>query len=99
MNSVRKTIQITPRFSAIIRKMGDKKDSQGSAGAIREAGGAFGKMEVAHEEEYFYKQRQQQLKELKDKKVGVEEFHEKSIQDHEEAIQRHKEAINQIRKK
>lgn len=27
----------------------------GKAGAIREAGGAFGKMEVAREEEYFYK--------------------------------------------
>jgi ATPase inhibitor, mitochondrial len=28
----------------------------GSGGSIRDAGGAFGKMEVAHEEEYFYKQ-------------------------------------------
>lgn len=27
----------------------------GKAGAIREAGGAFGKMEVAREEEFFYK--------------------------------------------
>lgn len=36
--------------------MSDKKPSQGSAGAIREAGGSFGKMEIAHEEEYFYKQ-------------------------------------------
>ena len=36
--------------------MSDKKGETGSAGAIREAGGAFGKMEIAHEEEYFYKQ-------------------------------------------
>lgn len=28
----------------------------GGGGSIREAGGSFGKMEVAHEEEYFYKQ-------------------------------------------
>lgn len=28
----------------------------GGGGSIREAGGAFGKMEAAHEEEYFYKQ-------------------------------------------
>jgi hypothetical protein len=28
----------------------------GTGGSIRDAGGAFGKMEVAHEEEYFYKQ-------------------------------------------
>lgn len=27
----------------------------GKAGAIREAGGAFGKIEVAREAEYFYK--------------------------------------------
>lgn len=27
----------------------------GKAGAIREAGGAFGKIEVAREEEFFYK--------------------------------------------
>lgn len=27
----------------------------GGGGSIREAGGSFGKMEAAHEEEYFYK--------------------------------------------
>lgn len=36
--------------------MGDKKPTTGSAGAIKAAGGGFAKMEVAHEEEYFYKQ-------------------------------------------
>lgn len=35
--------------------MGDKKGETGSAGAIRAAGGAFAKMEQAHEEEYFFK--------------------------------------------
>lgn len=43
------------------RMMGAKKGgndgSQMSAGAIKEAGGAFAKLEVAHEEEYFYKAR------------------------------------------
>lgn len=33
---------------------GGGKES-GSSGAIREAGGTFGKMEVAREEEYFYR--------------------------------------------
>lgn len=28
----------------------------GGGGSIRSAGGSFGAMEVAHEEEYFYKQ-------------------------------------------
>lgn len=36
--------------------MSDKKPSSDSAGAIRAAGGSFAKMEIAHEEEYFYKQ-------------------------------------------
>lgn len=35
--------------------MSDKKDGHDNAGAIRAAGGAFAKMEIAHEEEYFYK--------------------------------------------
>lgn len=30
--------------------MGDKPESTGRAGAIREAGGAFAKLEIAHEE-------------------------------------------------
>ena len=36
--------------------MSDKKGESGSAGSIRAAGGSFAKMEIAHEEEYFYKQ-------------------------------------------
>ncbi|XP_058118868.1 ATPase inhibitor A, mitochondrial [Anopheles ziemanni] len=37
----------------------------GGGGSIREAGGSFGKMEAAHEEEYFYKQQREQLAKLK----------------------------------
>lgn len=36
--------------------MSDKKPGSDNAGAIRAAGGAFAKMEIAHEEEYFYHQ-------------------------------------------
>ncbi|XP_058063249.1 ATPase inhibitor A, mitochondrial [Anopheles bellator] len=39
----------------------------GGGGSIREAGGSFGKMEAAHEEEYFYKQQREQLQQLKTK--------------------------------
>lgn len=39
----------------------------GGGGTIREAGGSFGKMEAAHEEEYFYKQQREQLQKLKTK--------------------------------
>lgn len=35
--------------------MSDQNPSHDSAGAIRAAGGGFAKMEIAHEEEYFYK--------------------------------------------
>lgn len=78
--------------------MGDKKPSTDSAGSIRAAGGGFAKMEVAHEEEYFYKQRQEQLHQLKEKQMSEEQFREKAIKDHEQAIKRHQEAISQIRK-
>jgi hypothetical protein len=36
--------------------MSDSKNTPDSAGSIRSAGGGFAKMEIAHEEEYFYKQ-------------------------------------------
>ncbi|EDW08521.1 ATPase inhibitor mai-2, mitochondrial [Drosophila mojavensis] len=39
----------------------------GAGGSIREAGGSFGKMEAAREEEFFYKQQKEQLKNLKTK--------------------------------
>ncbi|XP_061388038.1 ATPase inhibitor A, mitochondrial [Musca vetustissima] len=39
----------------------------GGGGTIREAGGSFGKMEAAREEEFFYKQQKEQLKNLKTK--------------------------------
>ncbi|XP_062563885.1 ATPase inhibitor A, mitochondrial [Armigeres subalbatus] len=43
----------------------------GGGGTIREAGGSFGKMEAAHEEEYFYKQQREQLQKLKPKTDGA----------------------------
>lgn len=36
--------------------MSDKKNDGAAAGSIRAGGGGFARMEVAHEEEYFYKQ-------------------------------------------
>ncbi|XP_053679582.1 ATPase inhibitor A, mitochondrial-like [Anopheles nili] len=43
----------------------------GGGGTIREAGGSFGKMEAAHEEEYFYKQQREQLAKLKSNTEGT----------------------------
>jgi len=39
--------------------------SGGSGGAVREAGGAFGKLEAAREEEYFHRRNLEQLKKLR----------------------------------
>ncbi|CRL00545.1 CLUMA_CG013806, isoform A [Clunio marinus] len=97
MNSIRKTSQFAPRLSSFIRQMSDSKPTPDSAGAIRAAGGGFAKMEVAHEEEYFYKMRQDQLHQLKEKQMSEHQFREKAIKDHEQAIQRHKEAISGLK--
>lgn len=41
--------------NSIFRMMGVKPQDHDASGSIRSAGGSFAKMEVAHEEEYFYK--------------------------------------------
>ncbi|KAI5631793.1 mitochondrial ATPase inhibitor, IATP domain-containing protein [Phthorimaea operculella] len=71
----------------------------GGGGAIREAGGAFGKMEAAREDEYFYKKQKEQLANMKnhlDKEIA---FHQEQIKRHEEAIRRHKATMVDMDKK
>ncbi|XP_077990381.1 ATPase inhibitor mai-2, mitochondrial-like [Glandiceps talaboti] len=68
----------------------------GSGGAVREAGGSFGKMEAAHEEQYFRKLQAQQLKSLKHQHDEEIEHHEAAIRRHSEAITRHKKRMQQI---
>ena len=41
----------------------------GSGGSVRDAGGAFGKMEAAREDEYFYKKQKEQLQVRRLKKI------------------------------
>ncbi|XP_052823011.1 ATPase inhibitor mai-1, mitochondrial isoform X2 [Octopus bimaculoides] len=65
----------------------------GSGGSIREAGGAFGKMEAAREEEFFKRLEKQQLAMLKKQIHEDIDFHESQIKIHEEAIKRHKKKI------
>uniref|UniRef100_A0A1A9UQT2 ATP synthase F1 subunit epsilon n=1 Tax=Glossina austeni TaxID=7395 RepID=A0A1A9UQT2_GLOAU len=62
----------------------------GGGGTIREAGGSFGKMEAAREEEYFYKKQLEQLERLKNDQIHQAEYHHQQIKEHEEAIERHK---------
>ncbi|KAK9888433.1 hypothetical protein WA026_000681 [Henosepilachna vigintioctopunctata] len=73
---------------------GDGKGG-GGEGSIREAGGAFGKMQAAREEEYFYKKQKEQLKNLKSNLKNEIEFHEEQIKRHQEAIDRHKKTMDE----
>uniref|UniRef100_A0A1L8E1P8 ATP synthase F1 subunit epsilon n=1 Tax=Nyssomyia neivai TaxID=330878 RepID=A0A1L8E1P8_9DIPT len=70
----------------------------GGGGSIREAGGSFGKMEAAREEEYFYKKQKAQLQKLKDNQLDQAKFHEEQIKEHEAALQRHKEFLKNMKK-
>jgi len=66
--------------------------SGGSDGAIREAGGAFGKREAAQEEQYFRKLQQEQLK-------GLKSHLDEEVAHHEEEIKRHQERIKSLKDK
>ncbi|XP_046593112.1 ATPase inhibitor mai-2, mitochondrial-like isoform X1 [Neodiprion lecontei] len=70
----------------------------GGGGSIREAGGSFGKMEAAREDQYFYNQQKEQLKNLRDGLHDEISFHEEQIKRHQEAIERHKARIGKMEK-
>ncbi|XP_073251332.1 uncharacterized protein [Porites lutea] len=70
----------------------------GGGGDIRSAGGAFGKMEHAHEEQYFRKLEQEKLKEMKEHLEESMSYHEKEIKHHEDAIRRHRKAMDKHQK-
>lgn len=69
------------------------------AGSIRQAGGAFGKMEAAHEEEYFRRKQFEALQKLHSDQIHQVEFHKTQISEHEAAIKRHQEFIDNLQKK
>jgi len=68
----------------------------GSGGSIREAGGAFGKMEVAQEEMYFRKQNEKLLQGMKDDLASEIEFHEEQIKAHTEALAQKKARLGNL---
>ncbi|CAH2050005.1 unnamed protein product, partial [Iphiclides podalirius] len=68
----------------------------GTGGAIRDAGGSFGKMQAAREDEYFYKKQKEQIASMKgmiDQEVA---FHKDQIKRHEDAIRRHLEQKDKL---
>ncbi|VDM49741.1 unnamed protein product [Toxocara canis] len=70
--------------------------SGGTGGTIRDAGGAFGKMEVAREEQYFRNLQKEQLKALREHLRQEIEHHEVLAKTHEDAIERHKKRIAEL---
>lgn len=68
----------------------------GSGGTIRDAGGAYGKLEAAREEEYFHKLKQAQLKALKQQLVRETAHHEEQAKHHQDVIERHKKRIREL---
>ncbi|XP_015434888.1 PREDICTED: uncharacterized protein LOC107190577 [Dufourea novaeangliae] len=71
----------------------------GGGGAIRDAGGSFGKMEAAHEDQYFYNLQKEQFQKLKEDLHDEISFHEEQIKRHQEAINRHKQRITDMNEK
>merc|ERR1712241_371302 len=83
------------RPSSSVRMMSGDSDK---AGAVREAGGAFGKKEKAAEDQYFRQQQQKQLENLKKSHGDEIEHHEAEIKRHQEAIARHKAKMQEMDK-
>ncbi|CCD62188.1 ATPase inhibitor mai-2, mitochondrial [Caenorhabditis elegans] len=68
----------------------------GSGGSIRDAGGAFGKMEAAREDEYFYKKQKAQLQELREHIQEEVKHHEGQLENHKKVLERHQQRISEI---
>lgn len=64
---------------------------------LRSAGGSIQKRGEVHEEEYFLKQRQEQLNKLKTKKMSDKEFVAERIKKHTEAMEYHKQMVNEYK--
>jgi len=71
----------------------------GSGGAIREAGGSFGKMEATKEEQYFRQLQKEQIEKIKEMLEDEVSHHESQIRQHQEAIEHHKKNLHRIHKK
>ncbi|KAH7636315.1 hypothetical protein HUG17_10285 [Dermatophagoides farinae] len=60
----------------------------GSGGSVRDAGGAFGRMEAAREEEFFRRKQQQELEKLRQALDSQRSELQKQIKEHEAEIER-----------
>nr|XP_027201462.1 ATPase inhibitor mai-1, mitochondrial-like [Dermatophagoides pteronyssinus] len=60
----------------------------GTGGSVRDAGGAFGRMEAAREEEFFRRKQQEELEKLRKALDSQRQELEKQIKEHESEIER-----------
>ncbi|XP_016074694.1 PREDICTED: ATPase inhibitor, mitochondrial [Miniopterus natalensis] len=67
------------------------------SGAIREAGGAFGKKEKAEEDRYFRERSKEQLAALKKHHEDEIIHHKKEIERLQKEIERHKHTIKKLK--
>ncbi|XP_066595781.1 ATPase inhibitor mai-2, mitochondrial-like isoform X1 [Prorops nasuta] len=89
-------------YMSQVRMVGERGSGAGKGGggggSIRDAGGSFGKMEAAHEDQYFYNQQKEQLQKIREGLHDEISFHEEQIKRHQEAITRHKKRITDMNK-
>nr|XP_058156617.1 ATPase inhibitor, mitochondrial-like [Dasypus novemcinctus] len=75
----------------------DQSDQvHGSAGSVREAGGAFGKREASEEERYFREQTRKQLAALKKHHEDEIVYSKKEIERLQKEMERHKQKIKKL---
>ncbi|XP_028404940.1 ATPase inhibitor B, mitochondrial-like [Dendronephthya gigantea] len=90
---------LRPQIRAMASEYGSGEGKGGGGGgSVRSAGGAFGKMEAAREEEYFRRLQQEQLQALRDHHQESVKNHEDDIEMHKESIRKHEEAIERAKK-
>jgi len=70
----------------------------GSGGAVRDAGGAFGKRQAAKEDEYFRNLSKSQIDALKSSFEDELVYHQDEIKEHQESIERHKRKLDELKK-
>jgi len=70
----------------------------GAGGAVRDAGGAFGKRQAAKEEEYFRNLNQAQIDLLKSSFEEEIKYHKREIEEHQEEIARHQRKLEDLKK-
>uniref|UniRef100_A0A8C3S0Y3 ATPase inhibitor, mitochondrial n=1 Tax=Chelydra serpentina TaxID=8475 RepID=A0A8C3S0Y3_CHESE len=69
----------------------------GGGGSIREAGGAFGKRQAAHEERYFRDKEREQLASLREHHEEEISHHKREMERLQKEIERHKYKIKKLK--